>query len=896
MSAPNTDKPSGKNWTRVADAYVKVINENDLLNPVGAACSELFDVVDKTLPFDQASYIMDIGTGSGPLISKILTSPNQASRIPDTARLVAADIAQGLLDKLEERKAEQAEKDALWKRLEVRNWDARDLKEAVGDGEVSHLLSTFAYFAFADDETAVAEAVRILKPGGLFVETSMGYTEWGHLPTFLEQVRPGLSIPGPGAHWKSIEGVKQHLANAGFVDTQAKEFKMGLPFETHEAVVQFVFEAFPFMKGLTADFGEEEVARGKEMMLEFVRQKHPEVPLRLDGTGLIGWGRNSKISPRFSRSSPDRYVRKCQCLTSNTRRPRTQGSTTATEQHHTLPQHQWTPRPQHSNTMLPSDDCDDCVPQYLKRQLDSVPPSTIVLSSLPFLLTWIATAVIAQRRIYPVLSSDVQQKDALPVYNKSAGKAQATDKWDVVRKPSAQSLSGLVFSTSIGLSAVLVELLLCEISNTLNPAARGLALRVTLGLLLVLSGLITPALEIHGIVKATSGGSSTATSTGRTKPRLRLAAEVLLFGAWLLVFWYIPQTSLLRKSLRSGEAGQTSEWSFTEACLERIGIIGISLMASLSGFAAVSSLWQNFGVRHRTIRDTDIARKEAGLTSTEEMLAAKQSRLRALQRKMSESASASDQAGFVGRVMGSFRGNPELQEVKALQMEVSGLETMRFSLSTSLSNLRLRYSEQQRARTKAGRLLNIFNTIFAVYCAYRICATSLSSLRRWWQPNHSFATSDPINNILALLTTHWDSNLNRAAWSRQISFLLSGVMLLASFNAVLQTFRLFARFAPGLLQHAQTSLPLIISQVAGTYVISSALLLRSNLPAEVSSVITEALGAPLEGKFVEGWFESWFLAAVGLTATGILIGRKVGNTDDAWDDDDIGMEMGSKRS
>jgi hypothetical protein len=413
--------------------------------------------------------------------------------------------------------------------------------------------------------------------------------------------------------------------------------------------------------------------------------------------------------------------------------------------------------------------------------------------------------------------------------------------------------------------------------------------------------LVTPALEIHGIVQAVFGSASEGTSTTRrTKPRLRMIAEGLLLGAWLLVFWYIPQTALLRKSLRKDEDGtpQTGDYSFSEACLERIGIIGIALMASLAGFAAVSSLWQNFGVRHRTIKDTDLARKQAGLSSTEEMLVAKQSRLRALERKMSDLATTpvDQQPGLFGRVIGSFRSNPDVQEHKTLQMEISGLETMRFSLSNSLSTLRARYAEQQRSRTNVGKVLNIANTIFAIYCAYRIGATSLSSLRRWWQPSHSFATSDPINNILALLTTHWDSNLDRAAWSRQISFLLSGVMLLASFNAVLQTFRLFARFAPGLLQHAQTSLPLIISQIAGTYVISSALLLRSNLPAEVSSVVSEALGAPLEGRFVEGWFESWFLVSVGLTATGVLVGRKVGGLgEEGWDDDDVsgGVEMGN---
>lgn len=316
-------------------------------------------------------------------------------------------------------------------------------------------------------------------------------------------------------------------------------------------------------------------------------------------------------------------------------------------------------------------------------------------------------------------------------------------------------------------------------------------------------------------------------------------------------------------------------------------------MASLAGFAAVSSLWQTFGVRHRPVRDTDIARKEAGLTATEEMLAVKQSRLRALQRKVTECAPSQQDSGFMARVIGNFRGSSEAQEQRSLQMEISGLETMRLTLSASLSTMRTRLAEQQRSRTRSGRLLALVNTVFALYCAYRIGATSLSSLRQWWQPSSTFATSDPINNVLALLTTHWDSNLDRAAWSRQISFLLSGIMLLASFNAVLQTFRLFARFAPKLVLAAQTSLPLVISQIAGTYVISSALLLRSNLPAEVSSVISEALGAPLEGKFVEGWFESWFLVAVGLTATGILVGRKVGSADEEWDDLE-GVEMGKR--
>jgi hypothetical protein len=461
-------------------------------------------------------------------------------------------------------------------------------------------------------------------------------------------------------------------------------------------------------------------------------------------------------------------------------------------------------------------------------------------------------------------------------------------------RPSSQRLASIVFATSMGLSAVLVELLLCEISDSLHPAARGLALKVTLSSLLVLSILVTPALELHGLAKTLIGAPADVSTKRAIEPLMRIAMEIALFSAWLIAFWYIPQASVL-SSLHNVEAGGHLDDGhvFTEACLERIGIIGISLMASLAGFAAVSNLWQTFGIRHRPVRDTDIARKEAGLNATEEMLAVKQSRLRAVQRKIADAAPSQQEKGFMTRMMGNFRGSTEAQEQRSLEMEISGLETMRFTLAASLSTMRTRFSEQQRSRTKSGKLLSLVNTIFALYCAYRIFATSLSSLRRWWQPSTTFANSDPINNVLALLTTHWDSNLDRAAWSRQISFLLSGIMLLASFSAVLQTFRLFARFTPNLLHHAQTSLPLIISQIAGTYVISSALLLRSNLPAEVSSVISDALGAPLEGKFVESWFESWFLVAVSLTAVGILIGRKVGSADDDWDDLEA-VEMGKR--
>jgi len=254
--------------------------------------------------------------------------------------------------------------------------------------------------------------------------------------------------------------------------------------------------------------------------------------------------------------------------------------------------------------------------------------------------------------------------------------------------------------------------------------------------------------------------------------------------------------------------------------------------------------------------------------------------LRALERKLSDAP----HEGFVTRVVGTIRGNPDIQERNTLQLEIQGLETMRSTLQNSLMLLQSRRQSQLRSHTALGRLLNLFSFVFSLYCFYRIAATSFTTLRRFSSPTASFSNSDPINNVLAILAKHWDPTIDRVAWSRTISFLLSGVMLMASFNSVIQTFFLFARFLPGLLHHARANFALLISQISATYVISSALLLRSNLPPEMKSAISDALGAPLESAFTERWFEGWFLTASALTALGLWVGKRLRGP--GWDDDD----------
>ena len=544
--------------------------------------------------------------------------------------------------------------------------------------------------------------------------------------------------------------------------------------------------------------------------------------------------------------------------------------------------------------MIPSDRCDDdCVmPGYRHRNATSSESFiTLTFHSIPFILTFLAVTVLALYKLFPTVSGIQQSKDGEGHYLPSDAPPSLRESHAAHGQRSARRRAvAMTFSTTIALSAVLAELILCEISSSLNPAARSLALRITIPTLLFYLIVLIPFLELQSIITA-SGWSLKRTSKGQI-PKIAWLLQALGFTLWIMGFWWlgkgIPGTYIYSIVEQEGKG-------LGEACLERVGIIGVSIMALLSGFAAVSAPWQTFMARTKQVTEADVARKQAGLDATNEMLEAKKSRLRALQHKVAESPVE----GFMTKVIGTIRGGGDAQEIKALQLEIAGLETMAINLSSSLSLLQNRLAYSRRSSSPVGRLCLVPASYgFAIYCIYRILTTSLAALRRLLSSDTTAFTtsnSDPINRVLSLIANTFHPTLDQLAWSRQISFALSGIILLASFNSVLQTFHMLTKLSPSLVHQTQANLALLVAQVCATYMISSALLLRSNLPSEMRSAVSEALGSPLEPGFVEAWFDGWFLLASLATAAGIWVGRSFARDGWDWDDEDGDVEM-QKRS
>lgn len=529
---------------------------------------------------------------------------------------------------------------------------------------------------------------------------------------------------------------------------------------------------------------------------------------------------------------------------------------------------------------------------------------TAVLGSLPFIAIFLAVNILVVRHIFPRLNRSLDAYDGdghvLPSHAPAALRQAHAEHGN---KSWRRRGIAWTFGTTVGLAATLAALILAEISDIASPAARNLALRVTVPWLLFLLVVLVPWLECRSVVTG-AGWSFQRTAKGKV-PRFAWTLQVVLFATWLFAFWSVGSAVPSSATRSMPEDGSWSE-SLTRGCLERIGVVGITLMALLAGFASVSSPWYTFtettARRKKPVTEADVNRKQAGLDATNEMLLTKRHRLQALERKTStggqstSARSSSDKgSGIVGKVIGTIRGpSSDEVEMRALRVEIAGLETMQANLASGLSLLKNHRAATARAATPLGRLLLVPTYVFSCYCVYRIIATSMATLRRAYSPSASFASSDPINRFLGLLAKHWDPKLDQLAWARTISFALSGVILLASANSVVQTFHLFAKWMPGLLYQAQANLALGVGQIAATYVISSSLLLRSHLPVALGSAVGGVLRGALSPAFVDGWFESWFLLGSLGTAVGIWVGRKLGGEEE-WDE--YGMEeMGAKRS
>jgi hypothetical protein len=206
------------------------------------------------------------------------------------------------------------------------------------------------------------------------------------------------------------------------------------------------------------------------------------------------------------------------------------------------------------------------------------------------------------------------------------------------------------------------------------------------------------------------------------------------------------------------------------------------------------------------------------------------------------------------------------------------------SLQSNHASLLSVYTRQSTRNTPLGLLSLVTRHIFALYCIYRILASGWSNIRLLLGKRRTTADEDPISRILAILVKAWISTgkavtLDIEGYRHLIGFILVGVVIGGSINAVMSTIRRMSRSAP----LSAATYTLLISFLSGTYFVSTAVMLRSNLPDKYVGGIANALGSSLRRGIFEEWFDVVFFMVAVVTQAGLMIARN-------WSDDEIELE------
>ncbi|XP_064595611.1 Golgi pH regulator-like [Liolophura sinensis] len=403
----------------------------------------------------------------------------------------------------------------------------------------------------------------------------------------------------------------------------------------------------------------------------------------------------------------------------------------------------------------------------------------------------------------------------------------------------------LVFSVTFSLCCAMFELIIFEILGILDTSSRYFHWNLFLFSILVFLIAVLPFYIAYYVV-----------SNVRFVPHRKDVKVLLTCGAWtcfLYFFWKIGDPF----PILSPKHGIFS----IEQCIGRVGVIGVTLMALLSGFGAVNCpyTYMSYFVRH--VSEADIQSSERRLMQTMDMIVMKKKRIALAKQEGLRQASTARSSGGIWGMLKSVTSNTSGGEnIGLLQQETGALEELGRQLfleTVDLNNTveRIRYS-----KTFKGRYFNFLGYFFSMYCVYKTFMATVNIIF------DRVGKKDPITRGTEIAVNYLGIQFDVKFWSQQISFLLVGIIIVTSIRGLLLTLtRFFYAIASS---KSSNVIVLCLAQIMGMYFVSSVLLIRMNMPPEYRSIITEVLGE-LQFNFYHRWFDVIFLVSA-LSSIGFL--------------------------
>eukprot|EP01133_Synstelium_polycarpum_P021597 gene21597-25936_t len=311
----------------------------------------------------------------------------------------------------------------------------------------------------------------------------------------------------------------------------------------------------------------------------------------------------------------------------------------------------------------------------------------------------------------------------------------------------------------------------------------------------------------------------------------------------------------------------------------RIGIIGVTVMALLSGYGAVNVPYTYISYFLRPVKDSTIVQMERQLLHALDKLFSKKRRIlvakKDLMKRRSLSSSTDPEAsrsffGWMTSLITRTRtpGSIVSDDIRQLEAETKILEDLNRDLFVQLHDLKLEKERIVFSETRLGRFYNWLGYFFSGYCVYKVVMSVLNIVfdRK--------SGLDPVSRGLDIALRYLHITVDVPFWSQHISFLLVGLMTASSVRGFLnQLMKVFHEYSSSITSN---NIVLVLAQIMGMYFISSVLLMRTSLPEEYRVIITEILG-DIEFNFYHRWFDFLFLASSFLTVPSLIVMAKSAN-------------------
>uniref|UniRef100_A0A3B3X1G0 Golgi pH regulator n=1 Tax=Poecilia mexicana TaxID=48701 RepID=A0A3B3X1G0_9TELE len=360
----------------------------------------------------------------------------------------------------------------------------------------------------------------------------------------------------------------------------------------------------------------------------------------------------------------------------------------------------------------------------------------------------------------------------------------------------------VVFSVTFAFSCTMFELIIFEILGALSSTSRYFHWKLNLYVILLVLIFVVPFYIGYFVV-----------SNIRLLQRQKLLFACMVWFTFMYFFWKLGDPF----PILSPKHGILS----IEQLISRVGVIGVTLMALLSGFGAVNCPYTYMSYFLRNVTDSDILALERRLLQTMDMIVSKKKRIAMTRRQMYQRGEDQNkQTGFWGMIKSVTSTQTGSENLSLIQQEVDALEELSRQLFLETVDLQATKERIEYSKTFQGKYFNFLGYFFSIYCVWKIFMVKF--------------------------------------WSQHISFILVGIIIVTSIRGLLITLTKF--FYAISSSKSSNVIVLVLAQIMGMYFVSSVLLMRMSMPLEYRSIVTEVLGE-LQFNFYHRWFDVIFLVS-----------------------------------